>query len=72
MTVTETLLLYAGDGSDDKPYLYAVDKKTGKQLGKVEVPEKSSYGMMSYVHEGKQYVILQTGPRLTAMALADF
>ncbi|MBT8096030.1 MAG: PQQ-binding-like beta-propeller repeat protein [Woeseia sp.] len=72
MTITKTLLIYAGEGSDDKPYLYAVDKLTGKQLGKVEVPEKSSYGMMTYVHDGRQYVILQTGPRLTAMAIADF
>lgn len=72
MTVTKNLLIYAGDGSDDKPYLFAIDKKTGKQLGKVEVPEKSSYGMMTYVHKGKQYVILQTGPRLTAMALVDW
>ncbi len=72
MAVTETLLIYAGDGSDGTPYLYAIDKTSGAQLGKVEVPEKSSYGMMTYVHEGKQYIILQTGPRLTAMALAEF
>ena len=72
MTVTETLLIYAGDGSDGNPYLYAIDKASGEQLGKVEVPEKSSYGMMTYVHEGKQYIILQTGSRLTAMALSDF
>ena len=72
MTVTSELLIYAGDGSDGTPYLYAVDKKTGEQLGKVEVPERSSYGMMTYVHEGKQYVMLQTGPRLTAIALADY
>lgn len=72
MTVTSELLFYAGDGSDGTPYLYAIDKKTGEQLGKVEVPERSSYGMMTYVHEGKQYIMLQTGPRLTAMALADY
>jgi len=24
---------------------------------------------MTYVHEGRQYVVLQTGPRLTALAL---
>ena len=44
----------------------------GEQLGKVEAPAASSYGMMSYVHDGKQYIMLQTGPTLTAMALADF
>ena len=69
MTVTDTLLIYAGSGSDNTPYLYAADKATGAQLGRVEAPEASAYGMMTYVHEGRQYVVLQTGPRLTAMAL---
>jgi hypothetical protein len=27
--------------------------------------------MMTYVHQGKQYVMLQTGRTLTAMALYD-
>ena len=71
MTVTRTLLIYAGNGSDGTPYLYALDKATGEQLAKVEVPERSSYGMMTYMHDGKQYVLLQTGPRLTAMALYE-
>ena len=72
MTVTSTLLIYSGRGSDGTPYVYAVDKTSGEQLGKVEAPAASSYGMMSYVHDGKQYIMLQTGPTLTAMALADF
>jgi quinoprotein glucose dehydrogenase len=71
MTVTPTLLIYAGQGSDGTPYLYAIDKKTGQQLAKVEAPGVSSYGMMTYVHKGKQYVMLQTGSKLTAMALYD-
>jgi quinoprotein glucose dehydrogenase len=69
MTVTPNLLIYAGHGSDGTPYLYAVNKKTGEQLGKVEAPDSSSYGMMTYVHKGRQYIMLQTGPKLTAMAL---
>jgi len=72
MVVTETLLMYAGETTDGTPHLFAVDKRTGNELGRVEIPERSSYGMMTYLHDGKQYVILQTGPRLTAMALADF
>jgi glucose dehydrogenase len=69
MMVTETLLIYADIASDGTPHLFAVDKKTGKQLAKVEVPEKSNYGIMTYVFEGKQFIILQTGSTLTAMAL---
>ncbi len=72
MTVTKTLLIYAAEASDGTPHLYAVDKATGEQLGKVEVPERSSYGMMTYVHDGRQYLILQTGPRLTSLAVADY
>ena len=72
MTVTPNLLIYAGNGSDGTPYVYAIDKATGEQLGKVEVPASSSYGMMSYVHEGRQYIMLQTRSTLTAMALAEY
>jgi len=69
MVVTKTLLIYAGSGGPGTPYLYAVDKATGEQIGRIEAPAKSSYGMMTYMHEGRQYVMLQTGPKLTAMAL---
>jgi quinoprotein glucose dehydrogenase len=71
MTVTETMLIYAGQGGPGTPYLYAVDKKTGEQLGRIEVSTPSSYGMMTYVHDGKQYIMLQTRSTLTAMALYE-
>ena len=38
----------------------------------VEIPAEVNYGMSTYVHEGKQYLMLQTGSKLTAMALSDF
>jgi quinoprotein glucose dehydrogenase len=69
MIVTPTLLIYQGEASDGTPHLYAVDKRTGKQVGTVEVEGVTSYGMMTYVHEGRQYIMLQTGPTLTAVAL---
>ena len=69
LMVTKTLLFYSGDSSDGKPALFAVDKKTGKQVGKVPVPAPGRFGMMTYVHEGNQFLILQTGSKLTAMAL---
>jgi quinoprotein glucose dehydrogenase len=37
----------------------------------VEVPDQSSYGMMTYVHDGRQYVVLQTGSKLTTLSLPD-
>jgi quinoprotein glucose dehydrogenase len=33
------------------------------------VPARSSYGMSSWVHDGHQYIMLQTSSKLTAMAL---
>jgi quinoprotein glucose dehydrogenase len=72
MVVTKTLLMYAATGSDENPYLFAVDKATGGTVGKVEVSAHTGYGMMTYLHNGTQYVILQTGPTLTALALADW
>jgi quinoprotein glucose dehydrogenase len=72
MVVTPTLLIYAGNVHDGTPTLFAVDKASGDTLAKVEAPADSNYGMMTYIHDGKQYLMLQTGPKLTAMALPDF
>lgn len=69
MTVTDTLLIYAGHSSDGSPALFAIDKETGEQVGKVPAPDNTRYGMMTYVHNGHQYIILQTGSKLTAMGL---
>jgi len=70
LMVTPSMLVYASEASDGTPHLFAVDKMTGRELARVQVPAPSRYGMMSYVHEGEQYIILQTGPRLTAMSLS--
>ena len=51
--------------------LYFVDKITGEQLGGIEMEDRTSYGLMTYMHEGKQYILMQTGPKLTALALYD-
>ncbi len=69
MTVTKSLLMYASTASDGTPHLFAIDKTTGKQIGKVEMSDRTRYGMMTYLHEGKQYVTLQTGSKLTTLAL---
>ena len=49
--------------------LWALDKETGATLASLEVPARSNYGMSSWVHDGHQYILLQTGSKLTAMAL---
>jgi quinoprotein glucose dehydrogenase len=57
MMATPTLLITAPGGTD--AVLYAVDKKTGKRLGTVKLPAPGQYGMMGYLHEGKQYMVVQ-------------
>ena len=64
--------MYASEASDGTPMLFFVDKLSGEELGSVEIPGRVNYGMSTYMHDGKQYVMLQTASKLTAMALAEF
>ena len=56
--VTSTLLLTA-EGAGGASVLHAVDKLTGVRLGTVEIPAPGQYGMMGYMHEGRQYIVVQ-------------
>ena len=69
--VTSTILMYTGEGSDGTSYLFAVDKATGERLGQVELPAQPRYGMMTYLHDGKQHVVIQAPNTLMALRLAD-
>jgi glucose dehydrogenase len=54
-------LLIATEGSGNAPLLNAYDKKSGKKVGTVKLPASGQYGMMTYMHEGRQYVVVQIG-----------
>ena len=41
--------------------LHGRDKRTGEILGSVDLPAPGQYGMMTYLHEGKQYIVVQVG-----------
>ena len=69
MVVTKNMLIYSGSIGDGTPTLFAVDKMTGEELARLEVSALSRYGMMTYQHDGHQYLMLQNGPKLTALAL---
>ena len=43
------------------PMLNARDKRTGQILASVEIPAPGQYGMMTYMHDGVQYIVLQSG-----------
>jgi quinoprotein glucose dehydrogenase len=70
MVSTANMLVYSDmDHDGQTALLYGLDKKTGEEIGRIEVPAQSRYGMSSWKHDGHQYIILQTGSKLTAMAL---
>jgi glucose dehydrogenase len=51
-----------GQSVPDEPFeLHARDKETGEILASVGLPAPGQYGMMTYMHEGKQYIVVQTG-----------
>ena len=51
--VTKTLLVTA-EGTAGLPRLHALDKRTCERLGTVAMPASGQYGMMGYLHEGRQ------------------
>ncbi len=69
MVVTPTLLITAGQTSDGTWNLFGIDKRTGERLGAVKIPGETGYGMSSWVHNGRQYVLVQLEDGLAAMAL---
>jgi quinoprotein glucose dehydrogenase len=71
MVATPTLLITAGQTSDDKWKLFALDKRTGERLAAVDIPGETGYGMSSWVYKGRQYVLVQLEDGLAAMALPD-
>ena len=67
--VTATMVLTPGQTQDGTPHLFAIDKKTGQRLGQVATAGAGRYGMMTYVHKGKQYIVVQVSNGLQALAL---
>ena len=58
---TEDLRGEAELGENGLPLLRARDKRTGEIVASVEVPIPGQYGMMTYLHRGVQYVLMQAG-----------
>jgi glucose dehydrogenase len=59
---TQALSQGGAQFSPDGPMeLFARDKMTGEVLASVELPAPGQYGMMTYLHEGKQYIVVQIG-----------
>ena len=69
MVVTPDLLIASGQTADGAQSLFAIDKRTGERIGTVPLPGATRYGMSSWVHEGKQYVVIQLNDGLAVMGL---
>jgi quinoprotein glucose dehydrogenase len=64
-------LLYTTEGSTGAPVLNAWNKLTGEHVGEIEMPGSGQYGMMTYLHDGQQTIVVQVGrpARLVALRL---
>ena len=74
---TKSLVIYGtgrnGGARNAPPMLYAVDKATGQQVGAVRIPSKTTAVPMTYMHNGRQYIVFAMGQgsstSLVALAL---
>ena len=74
LLVTRTLL-FAGEGYGGAPVLRAHDKATGEILAEIDLPGAVSGKPMTYMVDGRQYIVLSVGRQgpaeLVALALPD-
>jgi quinoprotein glucose dehydrogenase len=72
--VTKSLVVYgtgrSGGVPNAKPQLFAVDKATGRQVGAVEIPSRTTAVPMTFMHNGKQYIVFATGAGATTSLVA--
>jgi quinoprotein glucose dehydrogenase len=74
LLVTRTLL-FGGEGSGGQAVFHAYDKATGADLWRTDLPGQQTALPMTYLHEGRQYVVVAarggggTGAQLVAFAL---
>lgn len=51
-------LLFAGEGPGGDPVLHAIDKATGQTVANIELPASVTGVPMTYMHEGKQFLVM--------------
>jgi quinoprotein glucose dehydrogenase len=59
--LTTKSLLYYAEGRQGAPILHAVDKRTGEELGEFELPAPGNTAPMTFLHDGRQYIIVSVG-----------
>ncbi|MDP1569199.1 MAG: PQQ-binding-like beta-propeller repeat protein [Vicinamibacterales bacterium] len=56
LLVTKSLLMY-GEGRGGDRYLRALDKRTGQELAKIQLPAQTNTAPMTFMHAGQQYIV---------------
>ena len=59
---TKSLLIY-GEGRGGGSVLHAHDKTTGARIGTVNIPAPTNTAVMTFMHEGVQYIVAPIGGR---------
>lgn len=54
-------LLFAGEGASGAPIFRALDKATGATIAEIELPNAQVGLPMTYMHEGRQYIVISVG-----------
>ena len=71
---TKSLVVYGTgrSGGPSRPpfHLYAVDKATGNQVAQVQIPSKTTAVPMTFMHQGRQYIVFATGAGSTTSLVA--
>jgi glucose dehydrogenase len=65
-------LLWAGEGQSGAPVFRAYDKATGEVLAELELPNRQTGVPMTYMHDGRQFVVLSVGGRGAPAELVAF
>ncbi len=75
LLTTKTVLFY-GEGRRGDPWLHVVNKRTGEEIARIELPATTNTAPMTFLHEGRQYIVCavaQAGhiAELVALALPE-
>jgi glucose dehydrogenase len=70
--VTKTLMIHGTgrNGQENPPQLFALDKATGKVVGSVKIPSRTTAMPMTFMHQGKQYIVFATGAGMNTSLVA--
>jgi quinoprotein glucose dehydrogenase len=75
MLLVTRSLLFAGEGWNGAPVMRALDKATGETIAEIELPGATGAKPMTYMLDGRQYIVVSIGQpgtaELVALALPD-